>query len=210
MVGVRVKLTDGLERFGKSGSRVKLSGFGPRKYQMLKLGQAAVEIINRRLDAGVGSDDAPMKPLSKSYKKFKERIGLRGVRDLTGSGQAMASRTILNARGVKVKKWARVSGRGSMHMLSDLRVTAADDRSCRIDISTQLSRIKARVNEQRAPWFGLSGRDVTALTKVAYQIFGGNIEGIKLAFSGVARPMNEQMPIWMDPLRLRGSRERAA
>jgi hypothetical protein len=60
-----------------NGSKVRLGpGIGFKKYQMLTLGQYALDTIKARVTKGIGSDDAPMKPLTERYRTFKELIGL--------------------------------------------------------------------------------------------------------------------------------------
>ena len=71
-----------------NGTKVRLGpGVGFRKYQMLALGQFAVDTIKARVAKGIGSDDASMPALADRYKKRKTGYGLQPIRDLTGPGQ---------------------------------------------------------------------------------------------------------------------------
>jgi hypothetical protein len=179
-------------RVKHNGRRVRLAGFGPQKYQMFALAQAGVKSIKARVMGGIGSDDAPMKPLkvmqkgsrfSKSqgkvvefdygnaYAAAKRRAGLKPIRDLVGFGR-------------------------DGHMLDDFRVTYADPRLAKADITRAPSRVKARGNEARSPWWGFSGRDVRNLVEASKKIFGEVLDGIRLGLQAG----NRRAPIWMDPV----------
>lgn len=146
MIAVKVKI---------NGKKVKLVGDGPGKYAWFQAGQAAIRTMRERIAKAVGSDDAPMPPLSgrgsavtldgkfvrqrPGYREQKQRFGGKGVRDLYGRG---------NQGG---------------HMLDDLRVTEAGPTYVKMGITTRWGRTKARANEKRAPWFGFSTRDGRAV-----------------------------------------------
>ena len=185
MISTRVKF---------NGKKVRLAGFGPQKYQMFALAQAGLKSIKMRVLSGTGSNDAVMPPLETKgkgtrysirqgkmiefdkgnpYPTQKRRAGLKPIRDLVGFGK-------------------------DGHMLDDLRVTYADPKLARIDITRGSSRMKARANEQRAPWWGLSPRDVVAVTVACKRIFKGMVEGIRIAL----KPAGRKAPIWMDPVGL--------
>jgi hypothetical protein len=63
-------------------------------------------------------------------------------------------------------------------------------------VSTQSGRIKARANEQLAPWFGLSPKDQEALGTEFRKIFGPDM--MLRAGGGIT---NGYAPQWMDPLK---------
>lgn len=184
-------------RIKYQGRRVRLIGFGPRKYQLFALAQAGVRSIKARVSQGIGSSDAPMPPLKGKQRsrysekqqrwvtfgpaeygwpREKRKAGLNPIRDLTGTGA------------------------DGGHMLDALRVTSASDTRATIDISTRKGRLKARSNEQRAPWFGFSGRDVRSMMEAARKIWGQNVEAFGAQFRGVNARANAEVPIWMDPL----------
>lgn len=186
-------------------SLVTLTGFGIRPYLMLAWGTEAAAILKARVRRGIGSDDAPMPRLKERtvtrwkdgvvvfekrdswYEKRKARMGLQPIRDLWGFGKTGG------------------------HMLDDVRPSRADERSVTIDITRGTSRMKARANEKRAPWWGLSPRD-TALTMAAgARIFEENLDNIAVSFG--ARPtrrINTARPIWMDPIGFKQAGKRAA
>lgn len=193
-----------------NGRRVRLMGFGVRKYQLFRLGNIGVESIKERLSRGVGSNDQQMPPLKftrrkryskkqqkwveygaadSGYPREKAKAGLSGIRDLYGLGVGW---TGSGSR--------RRQRKGSSHMLDALRVVSASETQARIDISTADARIKARANEQRSPWFGFSGRDVRNLLMASREIFGEVISELRTNFAGAGRAANAAVPVWMDPL----------
>ena len=188
MITYTVKLSESLLYFGKKGSRVRFTGFGPRVAQMTALGRAAIRSIRLRLADGIGSSDQPMPPLSKGYDGWKVSIGLQEIRDLWGPGMnAKVTRTsqlTVGARKRSIKyDVTKLRRRGSMHMLDDLRITNVSETTCKIDITTLLSRLKAQRNEKTAPWAGLSPRDLQNVNAEAAKIFTENINSVAARFS---------------------------
>lgn len=179
MVKTKIKVLGADSKF----RTITLGGLKPQRFQMLVLGNAAAVRMKERVSKGRGSSDAPMPALKPNYRKAKWRAGLTAFRDLWSYGVAV------RAKGVKSRSI------GNDHMLDALRCTYADDRIARIDVSTQSGRIKARANEERAPWFGLSPKDQQALGTEFRKIFG---PGAQLGVGGGVT--NGYAPKWMDPL----------
>ena len=156
-----------------NGSKVKLVGEGPDKYTWFQLGRFAIQTIRDRVARGIGSDDAPMPPLSgrtsvvtrdggfvrqrPGYREQKQRRGGRPIRDLYGKGD-----------------W-------NGHMLDNLAVREATPTSVRMDITSRAARTKARANERRAPWFGFSPRDQRVVLERMIEVFRRNGRVINLA-----------------------------
>ncbi len=187
------------------GKRVRMFMPGPRAYQMAALAQVGVNSIKARLAKGIGSDDTPMPPLKnkkgKAYGKMWKGRWIEFGPETPGYAD-MKGTTLRTLRGAGVG-WTgagakRKRRKSETHMLDDLRVTSASPTQARIDITKQDSRIKARRNEQRAPWFGFSGRDVRNMLEAARKIWGTNIAAFTAGFRGAGRGANG--PIWMDPL----------
>jgi len=199
MIGIVTKTT-------YNGRPVRLHGIvGLRTYQMLDLGWAGVNSIKDRVSRGVGSSDAAMPPLKakprkrydakqkkcvefgesarSGYKARKVLMGLKPIRDLAGPGVGWTG-----------KGQKRRERRGPHHMLDDLRVTSASATEARIDITKEDSRMKARANEQRAPWYGFSGKDLRNILELAQKMFDGNVSELEAQFHGPARGGVTQMP----------------
>lgn len=144
-----------------NGSKVRLYGFGPEKYQMFKLGQFALATVKARVAAGKGSDDAPMPPLKKRYAIQKSKAGAGNKRDLRLTGA----------------------------MLDNFSVRSASATEVRLDITSRTGRQKARTNERRAPWFGFSTADTKAIYGMAQRMFKGMVVDFAAKVRGVrARP----------------------
>jgi hypothetical protein len=163
--------------------------------QMQELGSYWVELQREQAAAGLGSDGAAMPALKQpkrktrwsikqkkvveygswdtGYPAFKRRLGLKPVRDLYGPGGVVKGETPSGKKRYRKSgtEASRAAAGGKGHMLDDVRVTYVDDRQARIDISNSASRTKARANETRAPWWGLSPASVRKLTELAAQLF---------------------------------------
>jgi len=94
-----------------NGKKVSLRGFGSNKYTMLRLAQAGLRSIRKRVSRGIGSDGTPMPPLTKNYAKYKRRSDIRDLR-LTGKmlenlsvrwASANQAKTALTSRKARIK-----------------------------------------------------------------------------------------------------------
>jgi hypothetical protein len=179
-----------------NGKKVTLAGYGVKKYHMFQLGNAAVKSILRRTEQGLGNDDSPMPPLKPAYARWKQRIGLKPIRDLRGPGKAQKQDR-------KTKQWKAVGwGKGTMHMLHGFRVTFASERRVQIDVSTGIGRLRARANETAirklggSGWWGFSGKDAETIMRVGTRVLGFMVHELRARFAG----NRQTIPIWMDPL----------
>jgi len=193
-----------------SGQKVRFFGaeIGFTELQMLPLGNFGVETIKDRVSKGIGSDDAPMPALKmtrrKRWSKKQQRWVEYGAQD-SGYG--------------KVK---RLAGRQPIRdltfagdMLNDFSVRSVSASEVRMDITTQKSRMKARVNEIRAPWFGWSPADLVKLIARSRQLFGDMVQDIGVMMAGRFGQLRRSVtggwsvinggkystaqPIWMNP-----------
>jgi hypothetical protein len=191
-------------RIKYQGRRVRLIGHGPRKYQLFQLAQVGVRSIKARVAQGIGSSDTAMPALKSSrrmrWSKSQNRYVEYGAADSSSFGYAARKRRA----GLKPMRDLVGPGEDGGHMLDALRVTSASETKATIDISTRMGRVKARANEQRAPWFGFSGKDVRTMMEAARKIWGQNISAFQANFRGAGGAANAQVPIWMDPLGISG------
>jgi hypothetical protein len=128
-------------RIRYNGVRVRLVGWGFRKFHNLRVLETGIASIKERLAKGIGEDDAPTKPLSKRYarrKAFTRRR--RAVRDLDLTGQ----------------------------LLDSIKPRYADDRQAIADAGTRIGRLKARVHRQLLLF---SEKDQAAMGDAAGQLF---------------------------------------
>lgn len=193
-----------------NGQQVRFFGaeIGFTELQMLSLGNFAVDVIKDRVSRGIGSDDAPMPALKiarrkrwskkqnrwveysqqdSGYGKVKRLAGRQPIRDLTFTGG----------------------------MLNDFSVRSVSASEVRMDITTVEGRMKARVNEIRAPWFGWSPADLVKLVTKAKQLFGDMVQDIGVTMAGRFGQLRRSLtggwsiinggkyttakPIWMNP-----------
>lgn len=161
-----------------------------RAEQIRELADYGIAMQLDQARAGLGSDGAPMPPLKqpkrakrwstsqkkvveygttdRGYPAFKRKLGLKPIRDLTGPGGLVVS--IDSGGNKRYRRSARhMQGRG--HMLDDIRVNYLDDKRATIAITNSASRVKARANEQRAPWWGWSPASYRKMIDRAASIF---------------------------------------
>ena len=204
-------------RINFHGSKVRLGpGLGFRKYQMLTLGQFAIDTIKVRVAQGIGSSDAPMKPLVERYKDRKTKYGLNPIRDLYGPGQTTYKKRVYDKDAGRVFRTMQTKGNGAQrayrnvtasigfrsagggaHMLDNFTVRYADELNVRMDITQQWARDRARANEQRDPWFSFSPNDMRAIMAFARQIFRANITDLAVRLRG-----QQGKQVWLDPMGL--------
>lgn len=173
MITTSVKLSGSVAGFGVNSAALF------RQNQMDRLGRFALATVRARAEKGIGSDDSPMPPLSGKtspvlvHEKFaRQRIGyagwkmahgLRGVRDLVGTGKAGG------------------------HMWDGVSVRLATDSLVRMAFTTRSSRVKALANEKRAPFFSFSPADEQKIVQYAAQLFKTAVQSIRLLGSGERR-----------------------
>lgn len=167
LVKVRVKTAN--------KTKVTLIGFGPQKYQMYAWGKFALATVKERVAGGVGSDDAPLPGLKKSYAIRKTKAGRGNRRNLSLTGD----------------------------MLNAFQVRSASESQVRMDITSRHGRLAARANERRTPWFGFSRMDEKKIFTEADRIFKGNLKNIGVRLRGVTG--SARRPIWLDPLGISSS-----
>lgn len=172
---LKTRMTVRKVRFA-SGSKLTIFGdLGYDTRQMYALGRFGLHLIKSRVARGIGSDDAPMKPLKKGYAIQKTKSGKGNRRNLSFTGDMLRNFTIRSISATQV----------------------------RMDITSPKQRIKARANEQKSPWFGWSPRDLAQLTVAGRQLFRDNIASIGIGAGAAARRPFASGAIWMNPNELR-------
>lgn len=163
-----------------SGQRVRFFGaeIGFTELQMFALGNFGVEVIKERVSRAIGSDDAPMPALKSRKAKRWSKSQKRYVEYGRESKFSYANRK--KDAGLQPIRDLRVSG----DMLDDFSVRSVSASEVRMDITTAESRMKARVNEIRAPWFGWSPSDMVKLIARARQMFGDMVQDIGVTMAG--------------------------
>lgn len=128
-------------RIKYNGVRVRLVGWGFRKFHHLRILETGIRSMKERLSRGLAETDAPTKPLTKRYARFKsKRLRKRAVRDLNLTGE----------------------------LLDGIKPRYADDRQAIADASGRKGRMKARMYRNLLIW---SERDQAAMADVAATLF---------------------------------------
>ena len=75
----------------KIPKKIRLEKLNFPQREMLRLGELGVEAVKARVEAGRNLQDAPSKPLSKSYARRKLRARRKPIRDLKFTGKMMGA-----------------------------------------------------------------------------------------------------------------------
>ena len=116
--------------------QVRLDRLSFPQRQMFKIGNVGVAAMKHRVQAALGPDDRPAKPLTKQYAIWKTKLGKGNRRNLTLSG----------------------------NMLRNFQVRVVSENKAKASNTTRKDRdIKARANNQTEPWIVLSPRNRLAV-----------------------------------------------
>ena len=193
-----------------TGQKVRFFGaeIGFNELQMLVLGNYGVQVIKDRVSRGIGSNDAPMSALKLSRKKRWSQKHQKWV-EYGEPDQGYAK--IKRAAGQPAIRNLMLTGK----MLGDFSVRSVSASEVRMDITTNESRMKARTNEIRAPWWGWSAGDLVKLVKRSRELFGDMVQDIGATMAGRFGQLKRtaaggwevlrggkyttSQPIWMNP-----------
>jgi hypothetical protein len=144
-------------RIKYNGAKLRLVGFGFKKFHNLRLLEIGIKSIKERLSKAISEDDGPTKPLKKRYARYKsKRTKRRAVRDLNLTGE----------------------------MLAEIIPRYADDRQAIGDTSTRKGRLKARVHSDLLRF---SNADQATMLKTAETFFNEGVEQTVFSGRGPAR-----------------------
>ncbi|MCX6624680.1 MAG: hypothetical protein NTY38_27185 [Acidobacteria bacterium] len=110
---------------------------------MFKVGTVGVVAVKNRLQAALGPDDQPAKPLTKRYAIQKTKLGKGNRRNLALSGD----------------------------MLGNLQVRTVSENRARAGLSTRKGRIKAWANQKIQPWLVFSPKNKAAVLEATRRVF---------------------------------------
>ena len=130
--------------------QIVVGHLGFKQFQMLKLATVGVAAAKNRVQAAIGPEDGPTKPLTKRYAIRKTRLRLGNRRNLTFTGA----------------------------MLRNLQVRTVSERDARAGLSTRKDRIKAWANQHIEPWLAFSPRNQEAIRQAAERIFAENARNL--------------------------------
>lgn len=131
-----------------NGVRVRLKGFGPRKYFNLRILEAGLASVKARVKRGLNENDGKAAPLTKRYARFKsKRTGGRAIRDLTLTGD----------------------------LLEGIKARYSDDYQAKADATGRLGRIKAAVHRNQLKF---SPQDQAVMSEVARGLFKEDVSAV--------------------------------
>ena len=139
-----------------NGGKITPGKLGTRLI-MAELGRIGEKTIKERASRCIGSDDLPMRPLSKGYAIKKSKQGKGNKPNLSYSGE----------------------------MLNALSAGFATERGVRVSITTRHGRLAASGNEARSPWWGWSPKDVETIIRRAHELFRDSIADIGVVLRGL-------------------------
>jgi hypothetical protein len=143
-------MSNGSAWYGKERRVIRVNLIKPTSLQsynltradLLKIGAKTIDTIQKRCSRGQNLNDRPSKPLSARYQAKKERMGQPGIRNEMFSGSLLGSMTIVEA----------------------------DQTHVTVGFTRQAERVKARKNQDRSPWFGISKNDEAVVLRYADQL----------------------------------------
>ncbi len=147
--GVTVRSTNQRVRIWQK-KQIVVGHLGFKQFQMLKLATVGVAAVKNRVQAALGPEDGPAKPLTKRYAIRKSQLRLGNRRNLTFTGA----------------------------MLRNLQVRTVSERDARAGLSTRKDRIKAWANQNIEPWLTFSPRNQEAIRRAAERIFAENARNL--------------------------------
>lgn len=111
--------------------------------QMGQIGAAGLKAFKERVGRAIGVDDAPAKPLTKRYARFKSKHGKGNRRNLQFTGD----------------------------MLNNLTIRSATERQVRVAFTKTKERQKALANQRRSEFMPWAQSDSETVFEVARRIF---------------------------------------
>jgi hypothetical protein len=111
--------------------QLRLDKLTLRQREMVDVGAVGLLDLKRRVRAGLNPDDAPAKPLTKRYAKYKSRMHKGNRRDLWFSGK----------------------------MLGNLQLRTVSDNIAKAALTSRKERLKASANNLRDLWLAWSRRN---------------------------------------------------
>lgn len=124
----------------KKQLRLDLLNF--RQHQLFKIGTVGVAAVKNRVQAGLGVDDQPAKPLTKRYAIRKNKLGKGNRRNLMLTGD----------------------------MLRNLSLRTVSEKAAKAGLTSRKDRIKAWANQKIEQWLAFSPRNKMAVVEAARRV----------------------------------------
>ena len=122
--------------------RLVLDHLNFRQHQLFKIGTVGVAAVKNRLQAPLGPEDQPAKPLTKRYAIRKTKLGKGNRRNLNFTGD----------------------------MLRNLQVRTASEKAAKASLTSRKDRIKAWANQKIEQWLVFSPKNKSAVVDAARRV----------------------------------------
>lgn len=122
--------------------RLVLDHLNFRQHQMFKIGTVGVAAVKNRVQAALGPEDQPAKPLTKRYAIRKTKLGKRNRRNLTFTGD----------------------------MLRNLSLRTVSEKAGKAGLTSRKERIKAWANQKIEQWLVFSPKNKAAVVEAARRV----------------------------------------
>ncbi|MBI4893536.1 MAG: hypothetical protein HY821_23140 [Acidobacteria bacterium] len=122
--------------------RLVLDHLNFRQHQMFKVGTVGVAAVKNRLQAALGPEDQPAKPLTKRYAIRKTKLGKGNRRNLSFTGD----------------------------MLRNLSLRTVSEKAAKAGLTSRKERIKAWANQKIEQWLVFSPRNKAAVVEAARRV----------------------------------------
>ncbi len=127
--------------FYKKQVRIDLMNF--RQHQMFKVGTVGVAAVKNRLQAALGPEDQPAKPLTKRYAIQKTKLGKGNRRNLSFTGD----------------------------MLRNLSLRTVSEKTAKAGLTSRKDRIKGWANQKIQEWLVFSPKNKAAVVEATRRVF---------------------------------------
>jgi hypothetical protein len=122
--------------------RLVLDHLNFRQHQMFKIGTVGLAAVKNRVQAVLGPEDQPAKPLTKRYAIRKTKLGRGNRRNLTFTG----------------------------NMLRNLSLRTVSEKAAKAGLTSRKERIKAWANQKIEQWLVFSPKNRTAVVEAARRV----------------------------------------
>jgi hypothetical protein len=133
---------------------------------MFKVGTVGVAAVKNRLQAALGPEDQPAKPLTKRYAIQKTKLGKGNRRNLSFTGD----------------------------MLRNLSLRTVSEKTAKAGLTSRKDRIKAWANQKIEQWLVFSPRNKAAVVEAARRVMAEAVK--RLVLELCYRPHNSSYVVF--------------
>jgi len=123
--------------------QVRIDRMNFRQHQMFKVGTVGVAAVKNRLQAALGPEDQPAKPLARRYAIQKTKLGKGNRRNLSFTGD----------------------------MLRNLSLRTVSEKTAKAGLTSRKDRIKGWANQKIQEWLVFSPKNKAAVVEATRRVF---------------------------------------